>query len=122
MGRCTTSDFTCNECEGYPRKPHDPIWSGMFFIQTGQNLLVGCDQGCIPCGQQELESHSAELRGNRWMKPFTPIGSEANRPNRLANGMMGDLLSMHPAGARDATRRVPGKIVYRRGVCWNIQR
>lgn len=119
MGLCPPWDLGCNVCEGYPRDPHDPIWVGMFDIQAGQLEQVGCAPGCIPCVQQELNFDFLRPEGNRWMRAHQPIVSgHTMLPNRLANGMVGDLQSIGILSRRTRTRRVPEEINFHRGVCY----
>jgi len=119
MGLCPETDPGCNECEGYPHDPHDPIWVGMFDIQAGQMIQVGCHVGCLPCRQAELSYNFLRPGGNRWLRAHMPNdSSEAILPNRMANGMVGDLQSMRVGDYEARTRRVPERINFLRGVCY----
>ena len=108
------------ECPWYDDDP-DFTWVGIeVYIQPGQLeqdvCAIGCPQVC-PGGSL---THVG-VSGSRWLKGI----ADENVTNRLANGMIGDLLSVN----RDLSsgevvwnaRRVPHSIHFHRAVCY-IQR
>ncbi len=77
---------------------------------------------------------AVRMDGTRWMKAYQPLrdedsvifdsSHEVEEPNRLANGMVGDLLSYNASDSPsvytdiERVRRVPKNISFLRGVCW----
>lgn len=127
----------CWNCWGYSNTFTYPqiAWVGMQIAD--QDPINGCRRGCKSCFQATLASNrSSAVRpdGTRWMKAYDPLRDtdgvivdpdhEPERPNRLANGKMGDLLSINwsvnPSEHTDIERirRVPKKIAFLRGTCW----
>lgn len=113
----------CWHCTGYSQSP-DNHYIGMFMVQAD----YGCQVGCKPCKQAKFPDDFMRPGGLRWLKAYMPIDVENNNvlyPNRLADGMVGDLRSIgnqiEEVGEDNFwnTRRVPEHIYFHRGVCWD---
>lgn len=112
----------CWHCTGYSTSP-DNTYVGMFMVEAD----YGCKIGCKPCKQAKLPDDYMRFGGLRFLRAHEPIDSVNNNvryPNRMANGMVGDLRSIGVAIEEQGqqnfwnTRRIPEKIYYHRGVCW----
>ena len=130
----------CWHCQGYSGDPtvtinYPATWIGM-MLSTDDDIN-GCTRGCKSCYQRLLASNrqsAVRMDGTRWMKAYQPLRDEygvpfdeehePEQPNRLANGMTGDLLSYN-AGVNlsiytdiERARRIPKNVSFLRGVCW----
>lgn len=124
MGFCPGPDepFVCIGCSGYSADP-DASYIGMSYVEAD----YGCQVGCKACKQSGLFKDWMRPEGPRWLKAYMPLNQlvdDTMLPNRMANGMVGDLRSMELLNSESEvsfwnTRRVPESIYYNRGVCWD---